>query len=163
MLHAQSRSIEFLWASLEADVALTREQKRLMRQARESRLRDGACVPLRSARGDAGLMSSAASERRSNPGEGLNNLHLLAFQFHLAYLDLRSPAASDESNRVFTARQIECLKWSAAGKSSKAIAQILGIRRSTVEYHIRTAMKACNASNRVEAVMFAVRNGYINL
>jgi DNA-binding CsgD family transcriptional regulator len=62
----------------------------------------------------------------------------------------------------FTAREIECLKWVAAGKTDAEIAEILQLSRKTVFWHINGATKRMNASSRSHAVANAFRMGLIN-
>jgi DNA-binding CsgD family transcriptional regulator len=47
----------------------------------------------------------------------------------------------------------------AAGKSDWAIAQILGISRKTVNFHVENAKRKLGASTRVQAVLAAARTG----
>ena len=63
---------------------------------------------------------------------------------------------------AFTAREIECLRWAAAGKTDDEIAQILGLSVKTVFYHIDGAKRRINASSRTHAVANAIRIGLFN-
>lgn len=56
-----------------------------------------------------------------------------------------------------TAREIECLRWSAAGKSSEEIAIILSISSHTVISYLKSAMRKLEAVNRMQAVARAFR------
>ena len=52
-------------------------------------------------------------------------------------------------------REIECLTWSARGKTSPEIAQIVSISARTVNFHIENACRKLNVSTRTEAVVKA--------
>jgi DNA-binding NarL/FixJ family response regulator len=52
-------------------------------------------------------------------------------------------------------RELECLTWSARGKTSPEIAQILSISKRTVNFHIENACRKLNVSTRTEAVVKA--------
>ena len=54
-------------------------------------------------------------------------------------------------------REIECLRWAAAGKSSDEIAIILGISAYTVSSHFKSAAKKLGAVNRMQAIASAMR------
>ncbi len=54
-------------------------------------------------------------------------------------------------------REIECLRWSAAGKSSEEIAIILDISAHTVATYLKSAMRKLDAVNRMQAVARACR------
>jgi DNA-binding CsgD family transcriptional regulator len=56
-----------------------------------------------------------------------------------------------------TAREVECLRWSAAGKSSDEIAIILAISSHTVISYLKSAMRKLEAVNRMQAVARAYR------
>lgn len=56
-----------------------------------------------------------------------------------------------------SAREIECLRWAAAGKSSDEIATILGISVYTVSSYFKTAAKKLDSVNRMQAIARAMR------
>ena len=52
-------------------------------------------------------------------------------------------------------REVQCLTWSARGKTSPEIATILGLGRRTVDFHIENACRKLNVATRTEAVVKA--------
>jgi DNA-binding response OmpR family regulator len=52
-------------------------------------------------------------------------------------------------------REVEALTWVARGKTSAEIAQIVGLTKRTVDFHIDNARAKLSASNRTEAVLKA--------
>lgn len=54
-------------------------------------------------------------------------------------------------------REIQCLQWAAAGKTSEEIAVILEISSHTVNAYLQTAIKKLDCVTRVQAVARAVR------
>jgi DNA-binding CsgD family transcriptional regulator len=56
-----------------------------------------------------------------------------------------------------SAREIDCLRWSAAGKSSDAIGVILNLSEYTVNGYLKTAIRKLNAVNRTQAVAKACK------
>ncbi len=56
-----------------------------------------------------------------------------------------------------SAREIECPRWAAAGKSSDEIAIILGISVYTVSSYFKTATRKLDAVNRMQAIARAMR------
>ena len=52
-------------------------------------------------------------------------------------------------------REVECLTWSARGKTSPEIATILSIAKRTVNFHIENACRKLNVATRTEAVVKA--------
>jgi DNA-binding NarL/FixJ family response regulator len=59
-------------------------------------------------------------------------------------------------------REIECLTWSARGKTSPEIAQIVNISKRTVNFHIENACRKLNVATRTEAVVKATSGRLIN-
>lgn len=70
---------------------------------------------------------------------------------------------NDDGSRKLTSRQKECLTWSAAGKSSFEIGQILEITERSVNWHIGNAMKTLGSVSRIQAVARAVHMGLIKV
>jgi LuxR family transcriptional regulator len=60
-----------------------------------------------------------------------------------------------------TPRELECLRWAAAGKTSGETAIILGRSLETVRLHIKNAITKLEATNRSQAVAMAIRLGLI--
>jgi DNA-binding response OmpR family regulator len=52
-------------------------------------------------------------------------------------------------------REVETLTWAARGKTSSEIAQILGLSKRTVDFHIDNARTKLGAATRVEAAIKA--------
>ena len=59
-------------------------------------------------------------------------------------------------------REIECLTWSARGKTSPEIAQIVNISKRTVNFHIENACRKLNVATRTEAVVKATSGRLID-
>lgn len=60
---------------------------------------------------------------------------------------------------TLTPREVEVLQWSALGKTAADIAQILCLSERTVGFHISSAMKKLGVTNKIAAVMTAVKAG----
>jgi DNA-binding response OmpR family regulator len=58
-------------------------------------------------------------------------------------------------------REIQSLTWAARGKTSAEIAQILGLRKRTVDFHIDNARTKLGTTTRIEAVIKAIAGGLI--
>jgi DNA-binding CsgD family transcriptional regulator len=63
----------------------------------------------------------------------------------------------DRPSETLTRREIECLRWSAAGKSSDEIAIILDLSSHTVVGYLKSAMRKLDSVNRMQAVARAFR------
>ncbi|MEO0544767.1 MAG: helix-turn-helix transcriptional regulator [Pseudomonadota bacterium] len=78
----------------------------------------------------------------------------------------RSNAKPDEEvgeNHGLSPRMIECLRWTAAGKTSEEIGIILELSSHTVNNYLSAATLKLNAVNRVQAVASAMSLGIITI
>jgi DNA-binding NarL/FixJ family response regulator len=81
--------------------------------------------------------------------------------------DLRSSArrgALDEEDfSPLSPREVEILGFVAQGLSNKEIAGILGISDQTVKNNITSILRKLNVNDRTQAVIYALRHGWIDL
>lgn len=74
---------------------------------------------------------------------------------------LMMPAARIQDEASLTDRQIECLRWTADGKTAWEIGRIIGVSARTVEFHLQGGIKALGSNNKFGAVVEALRRGLI--
>uniref|UniRef100_B0SZK2 Transcriptional regulator, LuxR family n=1 Tax=Caulobacter sp. (strain K31) TaxID=366602 RepID=B0SZK2_CAUSK len=87
-----------------------------------------------------------------------DELHGAALRLVSAYRD----GCDDDVPPVrLTKREIQCLKWAAAGKTDADIAQIIGIAGPTVRFHVQNAALKLRVAGRAQAVHRATGLGYI--
>lgn len=72
------------------------------------------------------------------------------------------PTTSPNPNTVhLSSREVEVLKYSADGKTAGEIAIILSLSESTVQFHIRGAIRKLGVNNKIAAVIRAARMSVI--
>ncbi|WP_161784988.1 helix-turn-helix transcriptional regulator [Hoeflea sp. BAL378] len=82
---------------------------------------------------------------------------------HLLHNKLREVSAKPaKSASPLSDRERECLLWTAAGKTSVEIGQILELSEHTVNHYLNNVARKVGAVNRTQAVAYAMRNGYID-
>jgi len=64
---------------------------------------------------------------------------------------------------ALSAREIEVLKWIAAGKSNKEIAALLFISEGTVKTHVLSIHEKLGVGDRTEAVVIAIKRGILRV
>ncbi|WP_419906158.1 LuxR family transcriptional regulator [Hoeflea sp.] len=109
----------------------------------------------KSLRGSVGF----AGDRR--PFENWELLELSMISIHIydrlsqltQHGDIEPPSLSD--------RELECLRWTAAGKTSSEISTILSLSEHTVNHYLISATKKLDAVNRTQAVAKSIRKGWI--
>jgi DNA-binding CsgD family transcriptional regulator len=90
-------------------------------------------------------------------------LEVLASQFHIAFDHLVNDDPMAGGVVLISDRERDCLSWTAQGKSSWDIGAILSISESTVNFHIKNAMRKLETGSRTVAVIKAMRHGIIDL
>ena len=85
--------------------------------------------------------------------------HLLALRLTGAYQELALGARKGMAR--LTRREIQCLKWAAAGKTDGEIAAIVQIAAPTVRFHMINAAEKLGVAGRSQAVHRAATLGYI--
>lgn len=86
-------------------------------------------------------------------------LHVLALKFVATYRE--ATAGSSCSPARLTRREIQCLKWAAAGKTDAEIAGLVAISLPTVRFHITNAARKLSVPGRSQAIQRAATLGYI--
>jgi DNA-binding NarL/FixJ family response regulator len=75
----------------------------------------------------------------------------------------QSATHEPESSATLTQREIEVTTWLARGLSNQHIGNRLHISEATVRTHVSRLLKKLGLSNRVEAALFALRQGWAEL
>jgi DNA-binding CsgD family transcriptional regulator len=84
----------------------------------------------------------------------LDTLQQAAIKF-LANLRELPPAPVSKPAHGLSDREVECLRWTALGKSSEEIGELIGRSTETVRFHLKNAIRKLNANNRIHAVAIA--------
>jgi LuxR family transcriptional regulator, quorum-sensing system regulator BjaR1 len=146
------------------DVPYHRERERrgaeVMALVADFGLSQGFFVPTPSANGTYGnvWMAGPAPELTARNRAALHFMALYAFD-RVHRLVGRLPVQTC----TLTAREREVLAWTASGKSAWEIGEILSIGKRTVDEHAQTAVHKLGAANKIQAVVFAIRDGLIDI
>lgn len=73
---------------------------------------------------------------------------------------MNPPTTSNEQISRLTAREVEILTLTVRGLTNKDIANTLGLKEITVKVHLRNVYRKIGASNRAQAVRFAMSSGF---
>jgi DNA-binding CsgD family transcriptional regulator len=87
------------------------------------------------------------------------HLHALALRFVATYREATHGAAGTPVR--LTRREIQCLKWAAAGKTDAEISELVHIALPTVRFHVTNASRKLGVIGRSQAVHRAANLGYI--
>lgn len=93
--------------------------------------------------------------------EAADALAALARAFVQSYVKVTDSARPGMAGVSLTKREVECLRWAAAGKTNDEIGIILGLQRTTVRFHIRSASLKLDAVNRDQTLFKAAQLGFL--
>jgi DNA-binding CsgD family transcriptional regulator len=79
---------------------------------------------------------------------------------YLAEAVLRTEPVLNQQ-QVLTPRELECLTWASAGKTSGEISLIVGISERTVNFHMGNCLQKTNSMNRQQAIAKCLFKGVI--
>ncbi|MEJ8310464.1 helix-turn-helix transcriptional regulator [Agrobacterium larrymoorei] len=114
--------------------------------------------PVQDMTGMRGAVSLSGSRSSFAPSEIAEIFYLAAHIYgHLAHVRSLDSRISE----ALTDREIDCLNWTAAGKTSAEIAEILTLSEHTVNHYLNRATKKLDTVNRTQAVAKALRVGLI--
>lgn len=167
-----------LCKDIEESTPLSEQQKQLMIDRRTYRLYREVACPIHGSGGQVFAVCFAREEPKEADRTHFSALQVLAMHFYYTFIRLMQaraesrpepePAGLAESQPVrqietpcLTQRERECLLWTARGKSASVISVILGLSENTVNFYVKNAMKKLGTTNRVIAVVLAVRSGMI--
>lgn len=115
-------------------------------------------LPLRPLVGETALFF-VASEMETETWQAQKKTILREFQVLASYFHqhiLRIYGHDAESQILVSARELDCLKWVAAGKTAWEASVILGISERTVRFHLNAAREKLNCLTTTQAVAKAV-------
>lgn len=164
MTTAATQLLPFTWQSVAHNRYATRKQRRVFNEARDFGIKEGFTVPIHGPEG--GLATLSVSADRSIPDLAafwrtrMHDLHLTACYAHDAILRCVYQS-TDRQPAVLSQRERECLLWTARGKTTWAVSEILSISEHTVLFHIRNAMRKLGVYSKHHAVVKSILLGLI--
>jgi DNA-binding CsgD family transcriptional regulator len=106
-----------------------------------------------------GIVQSASSAADNDPLR--RQIRILGSYFHQHILRLHGHQS--EQQLLLSARELDCLKWTAEGKTAWEASVILGISERTVRFHLNAAREKLQCTTTIQAVAKAVRDNMIEL
>ncbi|MFB9912524.1 LuxR family transcriptional regulator [Rhizobium paknamense] len=118
----------------------------------------GGCFPVCDGAGNRGIVTWTGDM------PAFSTPDMMALNYLSAHIFNRLAEIRDMDARVtetLTEREIECLNWTAAGKTSIEISEIMGLSEHTINHYLNRATKKLDTVNRTQAVAKALRLGLI--
>lgn len=121
-------------------------------------LRWGACFPVHDVAGGRGAITIAGEGPVFSPQQ-MMELSYISIHVFNRLSEIRN--VDNRAVELLTDREIDCLNWTAAGKTSVEIAEILGLSEHTVNHYLNRAARKLDTVNRTQVVAKALRIGLI--
>jgi LuxR family quorum-sensing system transcriptional regulator CciR len=165
-----------LWDDVVAGKSLSVEQRALEAERRDAGLHDEVTCPIHGAHGQCFALRFARGEPGPCDRAQTATLQILAIHVYYALARIWAERAKSSSSSesladhgqaqiaglcALSQREQEVMLWTARGKSASSISVILDIAENTVNFYVKNAMRKLGTTNRVVAVVLAVRAGLI--
>jgi DNA-binding CsgD family transcriptional regulator len=149
---ACKQTAPFSWLDILQQQTLPAAEREVWDTAREFGWTNGFVVPIHGPHGYLAVASMGSRERDLDLGlERRAQLHMMAVLAHERCRALRHTLPTDVHD-ILGARELECLRWVAAGKTDWEIGVILNLSASTVRFHVDRARIKLDARTRPQAV-----------
>ena len=124
----------------------------------------GLSFPVRGRHGEFALFSVTSAlpdpEWQKLKKDYMRDFMVLAYYFHSWAMKAEGLEEGEMVGHL-SAREKDCLRWRAMGKSDWEIGQILAISERTIKFHLECARSKLGATNTVHAVARAMTHGLL--
>lgn len=134
------------------------------REAQAHGLRHGWAQSRRDPEGTYSMLTLARSEGPLSPEELARLQPTMQWLVHASHEAMKSAGQAptlDQAPEALTAREVEVLRWTAEGKTSAEVADILSVSERTVNFHINSAVAKLGACNKTSAAVRAAMLGLL--
>ena len=160
---AQRSRLPFMWGQGSFLRPFRKAQRHVFHEAKTFGIQEGYLVPVCGPEGDIGVFTVVGRSRKdvdAAAAEAAPRIQLFAAEFHNAVIN-GIPRRPVRAAVTLSERERECLKWTAEGLTSEAVAARLSLSASAVNFHLTKATRKLGASNRLHATILALRQGLI--
>ena len=115
-------------------------------------------------KGIGGMLTFARSEDRISSAELHDNAFKMSWMAHLAHQGMSRLLVAKlmpETEIELSPREAEVLRWTAEGKTSSEVSEILNISERTVNFHVNNALVKLGAANKTAAAIKALVLGLL--
>ena len=161
--HCAKTVIPVIW---DRKIFNSRPTARIMNEAGEFGLANGASFSVHGRQGEAAMLSLATSinsrQAKQDVITMLGTAQLLTCYLHEAIQRIVLSKDSLPLKKInLTEREKECIIWAAEGKTGWEIANILKLSERTVTFHLQNAASKMGVSGRQHAISRALSMGLI--
>ena len=164
--HCSSNTLPIYWDQIKWPKGRgSVSERKMMQEARSHGLNQGVSLPVHGPGAEWSMLSLVTRAATLPTGE--NQTFLLEYFARLVHESIKQVMADDIQKSMganeLTARERECLQWTANGKTAWEIAKILNLSESTITFHLKNAINKLKVNNRPQAVAKAIAQSRIRL
>jgi LuxR family quorum sensing-dependent transcriptional regulator len=162
LTYARRSVMPFTWIEANKARTMTTTEKEVWDTALEWGWFNGFVVPVHGPNGYFCCISMASRERDLDFSiERRAHLHMIALLAHERCYALCESSRNNRDSFGMTERELECMRWVAAGKTDWEIGIILNLSASTVRFHVDHARIKLDARTRPQAVAQVMLRGLL--
>lgn len=148
------------WDELLKKNEFTKQQREIFDDAKVFGLCHGLTIPVHGQLGDFAIVSVASDlgevEFRRIASTFIHDIHIASLYYHDAIRNTLTEPKFEDDNVHLAKREIECLLWTARGKTTWEVSEILNISDNTVNSYLKNAMKKLGVFSKHHAVVRAI-------
>ena len=152
-------TLPFVWTD-----ALFAPARNLWEDAKAYGLEYGWAQSCRNVQNISGMLTLSRSHEDLTESELLAKTPEMSWLVQLAHFGMSrclTPAMMPEADVTLSKREVDVLRWTAEGKTSSEVADILRIAERTVNFHLSNAVTKLNATNKTAAAVRAAVLGLL--
>ncbi len=157
---ARQRIAPFVWSEVKRERKLSPDEARVWQAALDFGWKDGFSVPVHGPGGYFGLITMAGHSS-DIPQDLRRRLHVAGFAAHERCRRISGGQLVASLPDRLTVRELECLRWVAAGLSDTEIAGLLKVSATTVKFHVDAGRRKLGSKTRAHATAMLVIHGLI--
>ncbi len=157
---ARLRFQPFTWTQAKAERELSIGEKRVWQAALDHGWKNGVNVPIHGPAGYFGLAAFAATHDDISPAQ-VDQIASLARTAHQRCREISGEAGALQLRASLSSRELECLRWVAAGLSDPEIGARLNLSAQTVKGYVDEARRKLGARTRAQALLIAYTAGLV--
>jgi DNA-binding CsgD family transcriptional regulator len=160
--HCKAQATPLLWS----ETMYTAQSRDLWEDARAHGIGFGMSVPVHDFAGSKSMFSLARDRPLDQDPQVIEHIRacaqVIASCAHFVMNRLFVPALLSKVDPRLTAREQECLGWTAKGKTAAEVGMILNISEATAVFHLNNVVRKLNVANKTQAVAMAVAMGLVS-
>ena len=156
---AMRRMSPFRWADLTDGRTLDERASNVVARVYAYGWADGLVIPVHGPSGYQGMVSLASMRRLDLSHDDIALIWVMSVALHDRCRVTRGLGESSHPAPELSARETECMRWVAAGKTDWEIGLLMSVSSSTAHFHVERVKKRLNTSSRTEAVAMLVLHG----